>query len=107
MKWTNWVKNYCKVGELNGVRRNSFKRANGCNQESTTRIHARSTGIQDRYELLSRVHHKNLVDLVGFCFEQGEQMLVYQYIPNGTLRENLTGRCGRHFKISTIKYKYH
>ncbi|RWV83780.1 hypothetical protein BHE74_00025257 [Ensete ventricosum] len=46
-------------------------------------------------ELLSRVHHKNLVDLVGFCFEQGEQMLVYEYIPNGTLRENLIGRGGR------------
>ena len=42
-------------------------------------------------ELLSRVHHKNLVDLVGFCFEQGEQMLVYEFIPNGTLRENLMG----------------
>ncbi|KAI0519373.1 hypothetical protein KFK09_006819 [Dendrobium nobile] len=45
-------------------------------------------------ELLSRVHHKNLVGLVGFCFEQEEQMLVYEYIPNGTLRENLTGRRG-------------
>lgn len=42
-------------------------------------------------ELLSRVHHKNLVGLVGFCFEQGEQMLVYEYIPNGTLRESLSG----------------
>jgi len=42
-------------------------------------------------ELLSRVHHKNLVGLVGFCFEQGEQMLVYEFIPNGTLRENLMG----------------
>ena len=30
-------------------------------------------------ELLSRVHHKNLVGLVGFCFEEGEQMLVYEY----------------------------
>ncbi|WVZ22298.1 hypothetical protein V8G54_000842 [Vigna mungo] len=42
-------------------------------------------------ELLSRVHHKNLVGLVGFCFEQGEQMLVYEFIPNGTLRESLSG----------------
>ena len=42
-------------------------------------------------ELLSRVHHKNLVALVGFCFEQGEQMLVYEYMPNGTLRESLAG----------------
>ncbi|MQL99849.1 hypothetical protein Taro_032580 [Colocasia esculenta] len=45
-------------------------------------------------ELLSRVHHKNLVGLVGFCFEQGEQMLVYEYIPNGTLRESLAGKSG-------------
>lgn len=42
-------------------------------------------------ELLSRVHHKNLVGLIGFCFEQGEQMLVYEYMPNGTLRESLSG----------------
>ena len=42
-------------------------------------------------ELLSRVHHKNLVALVGFCFEQGDQMLVYEYMPNGTLRDCLSG----------------
>lgn len=45
-------------------------------------------------ELLSRVHHKNLVGLVGFCFEQGEQMLVYEFMPNGTLRQSLSGRSG-------------
>ncbi|KAG6672706.1 hypothetical protein I3842_16G073000 [Carya illinoinensis] len=45
-------------------------------------------------ELLSRVHHKNLVSLVGFCFEQGEQMLVYEFLPNGTLRESLSGKSG-------------
>lgn len=42
-------------------------------------------------ELLSRVHHKNVVSLVGFCFEQGEQMLVYEFIANGTLKDGLTG----------------
>ncbi|KAG2664340.1 hypothetical protein I3760_16G078100 [Carya illinoinensis] len=47
-------------------------------------------------ELLSRVHHKNLVGLVGFCFEQGEQMLVYEFLPNGTLRESLSGKSGIH-----------
>ena len=41
-------------------------------------------------ELLSRVHHKNLVGLVGFCFEKGEQMLVYEHIPNGTLMDSLS-----------------
>ncbi|XP_043702351.1 leucine-rich repeat receptor protein kinase HPCA1-like [Telopea speciosissima] len=45
-------------------------------------------------EMLSRVHHKNLVSLVGFCFEHGEHILVYEYIPNGTLRESLSGKSG-------------
>ncbi|KAK7850234.1 putative leucine-rich repeat receptor-like protein kinase [Quercus suber] len=45
-------------------------------------------------ELLSRVHHKNLVSLVGFCFEQGEQMLVYEYVSNGTLKDSLSGKSG-------------
>ncbi|WOL11241.1 hypothetical protein Cni_G20003 [Canna indica] len=45
-------------------------------------------------ELLSRVHHKNLVGLVGFCFDQGEQILVYDYVPNGTLKESLSGKSG-------------
>ncbi|XP_015697764.1 leucine-rich repeat receptor protein kinase HPCA1-like [Oryza brachyantha] len=45
-------------------------------------------------ELLSRVHHKNLVSLVGYCVDQGEQMLVYEYVPNGTLKDSLTGKSG-------------
>ncbi|KAF4377093.1 hypothetical protein CsatB_023395 [Cannabis sativa] len=45
-------------------------------------------------ELLSRVHHKNLVTLVGFCFEQGEQILIYEYIPNGSLKDSLSGKSG-------------
>ncbi|KAJ4766781.1 Leucine-rich repeat protein kinase family protein [Rhynchospora pubera] len=47
-------------------------------------------------ELLQRVHHKNLVTLVGFCFEKGEQMLIYEYVPNGTLKDSLSGKSGVH-----------
>nr|POF10345.1 putative leucine-rich repeat receptor-like protein kinase [Quercus suber] len=43
-------------------------------------------------ELLSRVHHKNLVSLMGFCFEKGEQILVYEYVSNGSLKDSLSGK---------------
>ncbi|XP_022966155.1 probable LRR receptor-like serine/threonine-protein kinase At1g06840 isoform X1 [Cucurbita maxima] len=41
--------------------------------------------------LLSRVHHRNLVSLIGYCDEEGEQMLVYEFMSNGTLRDWISG----------------
>ncbi|CAO2817081.1 unnamed protein product [Amaranthus hypochondriacus] len=45
-------------------------------------------------ELLSRVHHKNVVNLIGFCYDKGEQMLIYEYVANGSLRAALSGKSG-------------
>lgn len=43
-------------------------------------------------QLLSRLHHRNLVSLIGYCAEEGEQMLVYEFMPNGTLRDWLSAK---------------
>ncbi|MFS8001416.1 putative protein kinase RLK-Pelle-LRR-VIII-1 family [Helianthus anomalus] len=62
--------------------------------------------FKNEIELLSRVHHKNVVGLIVFCFDKGEQMLVYEYMVNGTLKDSLSGRLGirldwiRRLKIS-------
>lgn len=48
--------------------------------------------FKNEIELLSRVHHKNLLGLVGYCYEHGEQMLVYEFMVNGTVTEWLRGK---------------
>ncbi|KAL4605057.1 hypothetical protein ACB092_09G001000 [Castanea dentata] len=40
---------------------------------------------------LSRIHHKNLVSLVGYCIDGTQRMLVYDFVPNKTLDFHLHG----------------
>lgn len=42
-------------------------------------------------DILSRVHHKHLVALVGYCRAPEKQMLIYEYIHKGSLRDHLDG----------------
>uniref|UniRef100_A0ACD5UPW7 Uncharacterized protein n=1 Tax=Avena sativa TaxID=4498 RepID=A0ACD5UPW7_AVESA len=42
--------------------------------------------------LLSRLNHKNLVRLLGFCADGGEHILVYEFMANGTLHDHLHKR---------------
>nr|XP_024933862.2 probable LRR receptor-like serine/threonine-protein kinase At1g67720 isoform X2 [Ziziphus jujuba var. spinosa] len=41
--------------------------------------------------LLSRIHHRNLVPLIGYCEEENQRILVYEYMHNGTLRDHIHG----------------
>ncbi|XP_075634999.1 putative LRR receptor-like serine/threonine-protein kinase At1g06840 isoform X3 [Castanea sativa] len=52
-------------------------------------------------ELLSRLHHRNLVSLIGYCDEEGEQMLVYEFMSNGTLRDHLSAKCKEPLSFAT------
>ncbi|XP_048608152.1 probable LRR receptor-like serine/threonine-protein kinase At5g59680 [Brassica napus] len=46
-------------------------------------------------DLLLRVHHTNLVTLVGYCYEGDHLALIYEFLPNGDLKQHLTGKGGR------------
>ncbi|KAK6266714.1 hypothetical protein QUC31_017551 [Theobroma cacao] len=35
--------------------------------------------------LLGRLHHRNLVNLVGYCVDKGQRMLIYEFMSNGSL----------------------
>ncbi|KAA0039427.1 receptor-like protein kinase FERONIA [Cucumis melo var. makuwa] len=42
-------------------------------------------------ELLSELDHFNLVSLIGYCLENEEMLLVYEFMPNGTFNDHLFG----------------
>ncbi|KAM0921430.1 hypothetical protein ACQ4PT_006824 [Festuca glaucescens] len=43
---------------------------------------------------LTKVHHKNLVSLVGYCLEKDHLALVYEYMSQGNLCDHLRGKNG-------------
>ena len=49
-----------------------------------------------------RVHHTNLVNLVGYCNEGDHLALIYEFVSNGDLRQHLTGKLIMTFLYVTI-----
>lgn len=43
-------------------------------------------------EMLSRLHHRNLVKLIGICTEHQARCLVYELVPNGSVESHLHGK---------------
>lgn len=43
-------------------------------------------------DIISRVHHRHLVSLVGHCIAGARRVLVYQFVPNKTLEFHLHGK---------------
>lgn len=41
--------------------------------------------------IISRLRHRNLVHLIGWCHEQRQLILVYEFMPNGSLDSHLFG----------------
>ncbi|XP_010462912.1 PREDICTED: receptor-like kinase TMK2 [Camelina sativa] len=48
--------------------------------------------------VLTRVRHRNLVILHGYCLEGNERLLVYQYMPQGTLSRHIF-----HWQVEGLK----
>lgn len=39
--------------------------------------------------MLSLLHHENLVHLIGYCAEGDQRLLVYEYMPLGSVEDHI------------------
>ncbi|KAF2307164.1 hypothetical protein GH714_025222 [Hevea brasiliensis] len=53
-------------------------------------------------EMLSRLHHRNLVKLIGICIEGRTRCLVYELVANGSVESHLHG----HLLVKSDVYSY-
>lgn len=56
-------------------------------------------------EMLSKFRHCHLLSLIGYCDEWHEMILVYEYMPRGTLADHLhrSGRKGNNSPLSWVQ----
>lgn len=47
--------------------------------------------------MLSLLHHDNLVNLIGYCADGDQRLLVYEFMPLGSLEDHLHGWCAYFF----------
>ncbi|CAD6230665.1 unnamed protein product [Miscanthus lutarioriparius] len=43
-------------------------------------------------DIISRIHHRHLVTLVGYCVTENHRLLVYEFVANNTLEHHLHGK---------------
>ncbi|KAK9158749.1 hypothetical protein Scep_005323 [Stephania cephalantha] len=72
-------------GELQDGTTVAIKSAKVGNIKSTNQV-------LNEVEILSQVNHRHLVRLLGCCVEAEQPLLIYEYIPNGTLHDHLHGK---------------
>ncbi|KAJ1257091.1 hypothetical protein BS78_K222900 [Paspalum vaginatum] len=54
--------------------------------------------------VINRLRHRNIVPLIGWCYENAELLLIYQYMPIGSLDQHLF-RQNRHQHLPVLRWE--
>ncbi|XP_048546425.1 putative leucine-rich repeat receptor-like protein kinase At2g19210 [Triticum urartu] len=68
---------------------------NGTQVAVKLRSESSAQGVQEflvEAQTLAKIHHKNLVTMIGYCNDREHLALVYEYMSEGALHEHLRGR---------------
>jgi len=47
--------------------------------------------FRSEVDIISRIHHRHLVSLIGYCISEQQRVLIYEFVPNGNLNQHLHG----------------
>ncbi|PKI67030.1 hypothetical protein CRG98_012568 [Punica granatum] len=85
-------------GKLKGGQQIAVKRLEGCSNEGKKQF-------KNEIMLMVRLQHRNLVKLVGFCFEGGERIIIYEFVPYASLDRFISDPNKRVLLDWTKRYK--
>ncbi|KAK1302229.1 Proline-rich receptor-like protein kinase PERK8 [Acorus calamus] len=91
--WKQWIPNLLGEGGFGPV----YKGVLSDGREVAVKQLKAGSGQGERefaaeVEIISRVHHRHLVSLVGYCIYEDHRLLVYDFVPNNTLHCHLHGK---------------